>query len=53
MLSAFDEIGPEKLTLLQDSGGWEYISMNDSDNGFPTRHTCFDGTPIPTAAAVP
>ncbi|HEY7210746.1 MAG TPA: hypothetical protein VH477_10785 [Bryobacteraceae bacterium] len=51
MLSAFDEIGPEKLTLLQDSGGWEYISMNDSDNGFPTRHTCFDGTPHPDSCS--
>jgi hypothetical protein len=46
-ISAFDELAPDQLALLQDSGGWEYISMNDSQNGFPTQHVCFDGHPHP------
>ena len=46
-VSAYDSLGPEKLALLQDSGGWEYLSMNDRQNGFPTEHTCFDGQPHP------
>lgn len=33
--------------LLQDPGGWEYISLSDSQNGFPTKHSCFDGKPHP------
>jgi hypothetical protein len=37
----------DEMTLLQDTGGWEYISLSDSDNGVQTTHTCFDGTPHP------
>ncbi len=46
-VSAGDDLPPDQLALLQDAGGWEYISMNDSQDGFPTQHTCFDGTPHP------
>lgn len=50
-ISAFDQLAPDQLTLLQDSGGWEYISMNDSQDGFPTQHVCFDGHPHPDACS--
>ena len=33
--------------LIQDAGGWEYISLTSSQAGFPTAHTCFDGKPHP------
>ncbi len=46
VLSA-DDLSRDKLSLLRDSGGWEYLSMNDSQNGFPTQHVCFDGNPHP------
>ena len=46
-LSAGDDLSPDQVALLQDSGGWVYLSMNDSDNGFPTQHVCFDGRPHP------
>ncbi len=46
-LGAGDDLRPDQLALLKDSSGWEYISMNDSQDGFPTQHTCFDGTPHP------
>jgi hypothetical protein len=46
-ISAEDTLGTEKVALLQDSGGWEYVSMDDTDNGFPTQHNCFDGAPHP------
>ena len=43
-----DELGSDELKMLQDSGGWEYISMSTNEqNGFPTQHTCFDGRPHP------
>ena len=32
----------DNLALLQDSSGWEYISISDKDNGFETQHVCFD-----------
>ncbi len=35
------------LKMLQDPGGWEYISVDDSDSGIQTQHTCFDGRPHP------
>ncbi|MDQ2840430.1 MAG: hypothetical protein M3Y72_05210 [Acidobacteriota bacterium] len=46
-LGAGDDLGPDQQALLHDSGGWEYISIDDSQNGFPTQHTCFDGQPHP------
>jgi|SRR5690242_10497145 len=42
-----DDLSTEKLKLLQDPGGWEYIKIEDSDAGIQTEHTCFDGTPHP------
>ncbi len=50
-ISAFDQFAPDQLALLQDSGGWEYISMDDSQDGFPTQHVCFDGRPHPDACS--
>ena len=42
------ELDTDELKMLQDSGGWEYISMSRNEaNGFPTQHTCFDGQPHP------
>lgn len=32
----------DEMTLLQDPGGWEYLSITDADNGFETHHVCFD-----------
>lgn len=46
-LSARDTLSDEQLKLLQDPGGWEYITLSDSDNGIQTKHTCFDGQPHP------
>lgn len=42
-----NSLNDEDRKLLQDVGGWEYISMSDRQNGFPTQHTCFDGKPHP------
>jgi len=50
-ISAFDDFAPDQLALLQDPGGWEYISMNDSQDGFPTQHVCFDGHPHPESCS--
>src|SRR3954466_3897635 len=36
----------DELNLLQDSEGWEYLKIA-TENGFPTDHPCFDGTPHP------
>jgi len=46
-MGAFDDLGSDQLTALTDSGGWEYISVDDSQDGFPTQHVCFDGEPHP------
>lgn len=32
----------DELKLLQDPGGWEYMTITDADNGFETHHVCFD-----------
>jgi hypothetical protein len=40
--STLDEDARKMLT---DAGRWEYITLSDAQNGFPTVHTCFDGTP--------
>jgi len=44
-LSAFDDLNQDQLTLLKDPGGWEYTKLSDASSGFPTEHTCFDGSP--------
>lgn len=46
-LSAHDDLNQDQLKLLQDSGGWEYVGIEDSDAGVQTQHTCFDGKPHP------
>lgn len=37
--------------MLQDSGGWEYVTITDPDSGIRTKHTCFDGQPHPNACS--
>jgi len=37
----------DELKLLQDPGGWEYITVSDQDAGIQTEHVCFDGQPHP------
>ena len=44
---AASSLSDDDRNLIQDAGGWEYISLSDSQNGFPTTHTCFDGKPHP------
>jgi len=46
-LSAWDELSADQLKMLQDPGGWEYITVTDADSGIQTQHTCFDGQPHP------
>lgn len=46
-LSARDGLSDDRIKLLHDPGGWEYIKIEDSDAGIQTEHTCFDGTPHP------
>lgn len=40
-------LSEDELKLLQDPGGWEYISISDNESGVQTQHTCFDGRPHP------
>jgi hypothetical protein len=46
-MGAFDDLSSDQLAAFIDSGGWEYISVDDSQDGFPTQHVCFDGEPHP------
>jgi hypothetical protein len=46
-LSARDSLSQDDLKLLLDPGGWEFITITDSDSGIQTQHTCFDGQPHP------
>ena len=46
-MNARDTLSDEQLKMLQDSGGWEYVTLSDSDSGVQTKHTCFDGQPHP------
>jgi hypothetical protein len=45
--SAGDDLTNDQLSLLKDSGGWEYIKMSNPTSGIQTVHTCFDGKPHP------
>lgn len=45
IVSARQTLGHDELKLLQDAGGWEYITISDADAGIQTKHTCFDGQP--------
>src|SRR3954464_10043506 len=38
----FASLSSDDTTLLQDSGGWEYLSISNVNNGFKTSHVCFD-----------
>jgi hypothetical protein len=40
-------LSQDELKMLQDAGGWEYITISDQDAGIQTKHTCFDGQPHP------
>ncbi len=44
--SLYAFVSSDELNLLQDPDGWEYTKIV-TDNGFPTDHPCFDGTPRP------
>jgi hypothetical protein len=46
-LSGRDTLNQDELKMLQDPGGWEYITISDADAGIQTQHTCFDGRPHP------
>ena len=40
-----DTLTDDERKMLQDPGGWEYITISDPDSGVQTKHTCFDGKP--------
>ncbi|HEY7302614.1 MAG TPA: lipocalin family protein [Bryobacteraceae bacterium] len=40
-------LSQDELKLLQDPGGWQFITVRDPDSGIQTTHTCFDGRPHP------
>jgi len=46
-LSARADLSADQLKLLQDTGGWQYITMSEPSGGVQTTHTCFDGRPHP------
>lgn len=46
-LSGRDTLNQDELKMLQDPGGWEYVTISDQDAGIQTTHTCFDGQPHP------
>jgi len=41
------DLSSTQLSMFQDPGGWEYITVSDNDSGIQTQHTCFDGKPHP------
>lgn len=41
------DLSTDDLKLLQDPGGWQYVSVSDQDAGVQTQHVCFDGQPHP------
>lgn len=46
-VNAGGALSEDELKLLQDPGGWEFITISDQDAGVQTQHTCFDGQPHP------
>lgn len=46
-VGADSSLSQDELKLLQDPGGWEYISISQPNGGVQTTHTCFDGVPHP------
>jgi cold shock CspA family protein len=47
LVLAASDLSQEQMKMLQDPGGWQYITVSDSDSGIQTKHTCFDGRPHP------
>lgn len=47
VLGARDMFSQDELKMLEDPGGWQYISISDADAGIQTTHTCFDGRTHP------
>ena len=47
LLSARQDLNRQQMKLLEDPGGWQYITVTDPDSGIQTQHTCFDGKPHP------
>jgi hypothetical protein len=45
--TALARLSADDTKLLQDPGGWEYVTVSDQDSGVQTQHTCFDGQPHP------
>ncbi len=43
----FFALSSDELKMLQDPGGWEYVTVSDADAGIQTEHVCFDGRPHP------
>ena len=47
VMCAHGDLSQDEIKLLQDTGGWEYISISEPNGGIQTVHTCFDGAPHP------
>jgi hypothetical protein len=41
-LLAAQSLSQEDLAIIQDPGGWEYISITETNNGFKTDSVCFN-----------
>jgi hypothetical protein len=39
---AAEMLSHDELAMLKDPGGWEYLVINDPNNGFKTQAACFD-----------
>lgn len=46
-LAAAAALSKDDIKMLQDEGGWEYVTVSVQDSGFQTEHVCFDGQPHP------
>jgi hypothetical protein len=46
-VAAAAALSQDDIKLLQDPGGWEYVSVSDQDAGIQTEHVCFDGQTHP------
>lgn len=44
---AAGDLSHEQTKMLHDPGGWQFITVGDTDSGIQTKHTCFDGHPHP------
>ena len=51
LLFFFADLTSDELNMLQDTGGWEYVTISDADAGIQTQHVCFDGHPHPGACS--